>query len=189
MTETQSALLQKAWDAFASALRTRHDPFRQAVLANTSTDGQPLARVVVVRAFDPQARLVLIHADHRSPKIGQFMDDPRAALCTYDAERQLQVRLHGKITVHHNDALALSRFAALASMSKLAYAETIGASIECAAPHQNTSTPLTDADAANNMAVLAFHFDSAEILELHHAGHQRLRVAFNPELRASWLTP
>lgn len=90
---------------------------------------------------------------------------------------------------HHNDALAQSSSAALPAMSKLACAETIGSSISCAAARRNTSTARADANVAKNMAVLVFEFYSAELRQLQRAGHMRLQVACNSELRASWLTP
>jgi len=64
-----------------------------------------------------------------------------------------------------------------------------GSSISCAAARRNTSTARADANVAKNMAVLVFEFYSAELLQLHRAGHMRLQVACNSELRASWLTP
>ena len=64
-------------------------------LATATPDGQPSARMVLLRGFD--ARGFVFHTNYESRKAGELTRNPRAALVFYWAGLERQVRVEGRI--------------------------------------------------------------------------------------------
>ena len=63
------------------------------VLATTSPDGEPAARIVLLKGFDERG--FLFYSNYESPKGRDLSRNPRAALTFYWAQLERQVRISG----------------------------------------------------------------------------------------------
>jgi pyridoxamine 5'-phosphate oxidase len=63
------------------------------VLATASPDGEPAARIVLLKGFDERG--FLFYSNYESPKGRDLAQNPRAALTFYWAELERQVRISG----------------------------------------------------------------------------------------------
>ncbi len=91
-----------AW--FAEAQVAEAGEPNAMTLATTDTDGQPSARIVLLKSVD-QAGFVFF-SDYRSRKGRELEANPRAALCFHWATLQRQVRILGVVRRLDRDAAA-----------------------------------------------------------------------------------
>jgi len=184
------ATLAEALRLLARGVADRRHGFHTPTLASIGLDGAPQARTVVLRGFDPAARSLRIHTDARSAKVAEFAADPRATLHMYDASAQVQLRLAGHVSLHAEDTVADTAWAASRPMSRMIYA---------LAPGAGPGTPLeapqpapTDPEAGRpHFRVLLMRVARLEWLWLAAAGHQRARFTWDEAgaPAATWLVP
>jgi pyridoxamine 5'-phosphate oxidase len=96
----------EVWDGLSTAARSESHPFHLVTLATVGADRRPAARTMAVRGANLESRAVYLHADRRSPKIGELRGNPCACLLALDRARSIQVRFSGLATIHEHDALA-----------------------------------------------------------------------------------
>lgn len=182
-------------DALAGALALlargvadRRSPLHTPTLATRSADGAPNARTVVLRAFDSGTRRLRVHTDRRSAKATELAADPRVLLHGYDASAQVQLRIAGRASLHHADALAEAAWAASRAASRMCYAaaEPPGAAVAAPPP-----APRDTEGGRDNFMAVVITMDSLDWLLLAHEGHRRARFAWDEEGRisASWIAP
>ena len=101
-----SAWLQEAW-----AARRQPNP-NAMVLATSSRDGHPSARVVLCKDIVPQPGFIVFYTNYLSAKGRQLKDNPRAAAVMHWDALHRQVRLEGPVSsapVKDSDAYFASR--------------------------------------------------------------------------------
>lgn len=147
------------------------------------------ARVVVLRAADPDRAELTFFTDARAAKAGAIVAAPRVAVVAWDPTLQLQVRLHGSARIATDGAPVDAAFAQVPVGARRAYRTTV-------APGTPSATAAVDenGDQAGggraNFAVITVTVDRVEWLDL--AGPSHRRAAF---IRAdgtwvgSWLVP
>lgn len=99
------------WLAAAWAARRQPNP-NSMVLATSTPDGRPSARVVLCKDIVPQPGFVVFYTNYRSSKGHQLQDNPRAAAVMHWDALQRQVRIEGPVTrapVEDSDAYFASR--------------------------------------------------------------------------------
>lgn len=82
------------WYAEAEASEAIDDHTAVA-LATCGADGQPDARMVLLKGYDPQG--FVFYTNLTSPKARQLQENPRACLCFYWMPLEKQVRIRGNI--------------------------------------------------------------------------------------------
>src|SRR5215472_18420274 len=83
----------------ADAWSARRQPNANAmVLATSTADGRPSARVVLCKDIVPEPGYVVFYTNYRSSKGRQLKDNPRAAAVMHWDALQRQVRLEGPVT-------------------------------------------------------------------------------------------
>src|SRR5580693_1121466 len=85
------------WLADAWAARRQPNP-NAMVLATSTPDGRPSARVVLCRGIVPQPGYVVFYTNYLSMKGKQLKDNPRAAAVIHWDALHRQVRLEGTVT-------------------------------------------------------------------------------------------
>ena len=75
-------------------------------LATVDPDGQPHARIVVLRDCNVEERWLRFNTDLRSPKVSQIEANPRGALHFYDKFHKIQLRLKVRLELLEDAALA-----------------------------------------------------------------------------------
>lgn len=145
-------------------------------IVTVGPDGFPQARTVVLRYFDPARREAWFHTDIRSGKVTDITREPRVALHWYVPSSRLQIRIPAIATVHTGDERARAAWNGSATMSRACYtADAPGTPLDTfpRAPRQ----PAVDDDTGFDMfAAVGCQFDELDLLTLHAAGHQRVRL-------------
>jgi pyridoxamine 5'-phosphate oxidase len=104
--------LKQAWSA-----RTQPNP-NAMVLATSSTDGHPSARVVLCKEVVPQPGYIVFYTNYLSAKGRQLKDNPRAAAVMHWDALHRQVRIEGPVT-RAPDADSDAYFASRAWQSRI----------------------------------------------------------------------
>lgn len=159
-----------------SGATTPTHAYRWPVLSTVAADGGPDARIVVLRRFDPAARLLVFHTDIRSPKVADLRRDRRCGWLFYDPDDRLQLRLRTLASIHHADDFARREFDALPTLTRASYASVglPGAEEAIDAPFDfPPQPPVDEAVAFGHFTAVACVIDRADVLELHPSGHRR----------------
>lgn len=195
MTPHQRSILVGAWAELSLATEDPAHPWRLAGLATVGLDGAPRARTVVIRAVDPEHRLLLFHTDARSPKAGEIGRDPRASLLLYDPGRRTQLRGRGLATLHRDDDRADRLWSLANDPQRRAYRrpEPPGTPIDAAGDSlPEPEGPDAWARARERFLAVALEVDEWDWLELGEIKHRRARFAWDRAdgaWRAEWIAP
>jgi len=107
--EPMTTLVQ--WLAFAAERRLQPNP-NAMVLATTTRDGRPSARVVLCKAVVAELGYIVFYTNYRSRKGGELLDNPRAAAVIHWDHLRRQVRIEGVVArapAEESDAYFASR--------------------------------------------------------------------------------
>ena len=194
MPDTLDDVLAHAWGRLHAGVRRRHDPFHQGVLANAGDEG-PQARYVVLRAADQASGTLAFHTDRRSPKFAALAADPRLAWVFFGHGEQL--RISGRVALHHDDAEADAAWAAMRPLARRTYAVPLPPGTAVGSPAE-AGLPGLGAPADPALLALArAHFVLARVeatrldwLSLAASGHRRARFEREAGVwRGHWLAP
>ena len=145
---------------------------RWPVLATASDDHGADARMLVLRHFDREARVLELHTDSRAPKVAQLRANPACALLFFDHRSKVQVRVRGEARVHTDDAMADAAFARAPKGSLDDYrGAPPGARLD--------QEPRRSEAARDNFAAIRIGMVQADWLTLSRSGHERALVDFS----------
>ena len=182
-------------DVFARlgrAVKDRRSPMHTPVIATRGIDGAMKARVVVLRAFDPEAVTLRFHTDLRANKIAELKADPHIAFAFYDHQARIQIRAEGTASIHSDDAVEDMAWNASLRMSRVCYGVQPAPGVPLADADDFT---LPDDDAAiaagrAHFSAVLCRIDALEYLFLRHAGHRRARLTRMADgWSGQWLAP
>jgi pyridoxamine 5'-phosphate oxidase len=202
MDTGQAAIYDDLWTRLEQGSADRRHPFHTPVLATRGESGDPDLRTVVLRRVDRALRVICCHTDSRAPKVREIQSSERVAWLFYEPASGVQIRAHGRCTVHSGaeDAIACETWRGVHPDSRVCYAAPHAPSCELQQWESNQSpnareialTQPTSVDVPpDTFAVLATVLDSIEWLDLHHDGHQRVRFTLSDSASpsAQWLAP
>jgi len=182
------AVLPAAFACLAEGAADPASAFRNPALATAGPGAAPGLRTLVLRRFAPDLRVAKLHTDARSPKIAALRADPRAALLFWHAERRVQIRLEGHVTIA-GAAEADDAWAVLPASSRATYAVTLPPGMPIADPAEARQDLPPDAARAV-FTVLRLGFDTLEYLSLARGAHCRARFGWSGDTpTATWLVP
>ncbi len=188
MTDTLDDVLAAALARLQGGAADPGSPWHDPTLCTVGLDGTPQARTVVLRRFDPAARLLETHTDTRSTKHAELLAHPQAGLHGWDETDKVQLRITGTATLHTGDAVAEAAWAALRPRSRATYRVQPGPGTL-----RETPDPAGEMDEAASRAVFCvvrLAFDRLEWLQLGPQNHRRARFGWaGAERTASWLVP
>ena len=184
------AVRTEAFRLLSRGVADRRSPFHTPVVATIGTDGLPQARTVVLRGFDPEARVLRFHTDRRAGKVAELRQVPAASLLFYDARAKIQVRIAGSAQVHHGDAIAEAAWAKTRPFSRLCYRQSAAPGAAIDDPATELGEPFDDGFA--RFTVVRVTITALDWLYLSVQGHRRARFVWargsaRPE--ASWVAP
>ncbi len=189
--ETLEETLEASIKVLENAVENRRSLFHTPVLS-TFSDSKINSRVIVLRAFDPEKRILRIHSDSRSRKIKDVSENSDATLLGYDPGLKIQLKLHGSIDTHYQDNIADLAWRDSQEMSKVCYSisESPGKEIDDPGKYDVDSENINLNEGYKNFAVINFHFNSLEFLYLRSSGHRRsIHLWETEELRSNWMVP
>lgn len=151
---------------------------RFAALATVDADGQPRARMVVLRALLEDPLRLRFTADGRSAKLAQLAREPRAELCWYPPSRWVQFRLTGPI---HRLASGPEAQALWDALTRDTRAQFFGG--PPAAPFGGPSPAGDPADARPpaSFAVLDLTVEAVDVVDLRQPPARRTAWRLGPE--------
>ena len=76
---------------------------------------------MVLREFDLANKMMRFHTDYRAAKIKQFTENNNVSVIGYDPDLKIQIKLQGKIRVHHDDEVTESAWKESNARSKKCY--------------------------------------------------------------------
>jgi hypothetical protein len=115
-------VLDAVWNALARGVQDRWTPWALPMLATVGARGQPEARVIALRGADRATRTLTFHTDVRSAKAAALAAERRAAVTFWDPGDAVEARFTGRVTLHHDDDLALACWQDASALSKSAAA-------------------------------------------------------------------
>lgn len=171
-------------DAVANATTLFHTP------VVSSFDGTNInSRVMVLREFSLQDRIMRFHTDQRAPKIQHYSSNSVCSVLGYDPKLKIQIKLKGKITTHHDNDVTKTAWDESTPRSKKCYSVKGGSSKAINNPSKYDIKKVSVEEGYQNFAVLVFSFDSLEFLYLKGSGHRRALHTWDEDHSASWLVP
>ena len=185
---TLGETLQVADNILSDAVDNSKTLFHTLVVS--SFDGSKISsRVMVLREFDINKRIMRFHTDYRAPKIKQFLNKSIATVVGYDPNIKVQIKLHGNINVHQNNDISQKAWEASTNRSRKCYSVRGGSSKLIENPNEYDIKEYDAEDGYKNFSVLIFSFDSLEFLYLKRSGHRRAIHSWDHDLVSSWLVP
>jgi general stress protein 26 len=184
--DTLYVIIEKVLYQLKRALSEKDHPFRTVILSTISKN-HPESRYVVLRGVDEQFTLK-VFTDYRSSKVGQIMNNNRAALLFYHPEFKVQVRLNGVIDIHYQDQVAEEAWKMVKGDSRKSYNSILPPGISIGNP-EDAHRWEEDMD-NSNFAVLIFRTETADVLQLF--GHSHYRVLYhieNKSWKGQWIAP
>jgi pyridoxamine 5'-phosphate oxidase len=185
------AVRRTAWSMLDAGARDRRTAAHTPALATVGPDGAPHVRTVVLRRFLADERMLVVHTDRRSAKVGDLAAEPRCAVLVYDREAKIQLRLGGTARVETQGALVETAWAATRDFSRECYRVTGASGAPIDAPQDAVFSAEATNDGGDNFAVITIAVDSLEWLYLHNAGHRRARFDTSADgaWAGQWLIP
>ncbi len=178
-----------AFRLWSRGVADRRSPFRSPALGTLGLDGQPRLRTVVLRAFDPGARRLVVHSDIRAGKIAEIGRDARVMLHVWDDGGQVQVQAAGTATVQ-TGAAARAEWDRLHPGSRVTYRVRPTPGTALADPAVADADQVDEEAAFANFAVIAIELNEMEWLSLAKDGHRRATFTWtDAKMDARWLVP
>ena len=147
------------------------------------------SRVMVLREFCLQKKIMRFHTDYRSAKIRELKDQTSANVIGYDPALKVQIKLQGEIKVHYDDSVTQDAWQNSTNRSKKCYSVKDGSSNEIENPNEYDIKEFEPEEGYKNFSVLIFSFNSLEYLYLKRSGHRRAIHKWDDKLNSKWLVP
>jgi len=191
--------VQTSWrEMLLGAVSERTHPFKKPVLTTIGLQGEPKARIVILREFDSEARSIRIHTDARSDKIAEIGKNPSVMLAFYDPVHEIQVQVSGIASAHQSDAYAEAAWKGAAPSSRRAYLAEIEPGTLLSGPASGLPADVEGKipseerleGAQSNFAAIQVVFEQVEWLFLSPNGNRRARFEWRAEQwEGTWLAP
>ena len=147
------------------------------------------SRVMVLREFCLEKKIMRFHTDYRSAKIKKLKDQKSANVIGYDPALKVQIKLQGEIKVHYDDLVTKDAWQGSTNRSKKCYSVKDGSSKEIEDPENYDIKEFEPEEGYKNFSVLIFSFNSLEYLYLKRSGHRRAIHEWKDKLESKWLIP
>ena len=171
-------------DAVANATTLFHTPVVSSIKGK-----EVVSRVMVLREFNLANKMMRFHTDYRAAKIKQFTENNSVSVIGYDPDLKIQIKLQGKIRVHHDDEVTELAWKESNGRSKKCYSIKDGSTKEILEPSDYDIQDFEVEDGYENFAVLIFNFNTLEFLYLKSSGHRRAIHRWEDNLKSTWLVP
>lgn len=180
MFETFESIRADIAERLGEAARNRKAPMHTPVIATADAD----ARVMVLRAFDPDTWTLRFHTDARSPKCAAVGEGAAVGALFYDREAKVQIRVRGEGRIETDTPLADAAWEESTNFAKRCYlGDGPGAASDVATsglPEWAEGIQPTDeqiAPARENFGILLIELEELDWFYLANSGHVRAQFA------------
>ena len=171
-------------EAVPNALTLFHTP-----VISTICDNKIVSRVMVLREFNFDKKILRFHTDNRAAKIKNLVNNSSSTVIGYDPDLKIQIKMQGQASVHIDDEITLNAWNESTSRSKKCYSVKDGSSKEIKNPSDYDVTDYEVEEGYKNFAVIIFKFNLLEFLYLKSSGHRRAIHKWDDKYQSSWLVP
>ena len=158
-------------------------------VVSTVHENKIVSRVMVLREFNFDKKLLRFHTDNRAAKIENLIKNSSATVIGYDPDLKIQIKLQGKADVHTDNEVAQMAWNESTARSKKCYSVKGGSTKEIENPTEYDITEFDVEEGYKNFAVIVFSFYSLEFLYLKSSGHRRALHRWDEEYSSTWLVP
>tara|TARA_Y100000739_G_C20529548_1_gene428208 strand:+ start:444 stop:1037 length:594 start_codon:yes stop_codon:yes gene_type:complete len=158
-------------------------------VVSTINENKIVSRVMVLREFNFDKKILRFHTDNRAAKIDNLTKNPSSTVIGYDADLKIQIKMQGQAKVHIDDEVAKIAWNESTPRSKKCYSVKGGSSKKIENPGDYDITNFEVEDGYQNFAVIIFNFLSLEFLYLKSSGHRRALHDWNDDYSSTWLVP
>tara|TARA_B100001057_G_scaffold237104_1_gene237455 strand:+ start:639 stop:1238 length:600 start_codon:yes stop_codon:yes gene_type:complete len=191
LTDTYSDIsetLESAKLILSEAVPNAQTLFHTPVVSTIHED-KIVSRVMVLREFNFDKKLLRFHTDNRAAKIKNLKQNSSATVIGYDPDLKIQIKMQGVANVYINDEVTEMAWNESTARSKKCYSVKGGSSKEILDPEEYDITNFEVEDGYKNFAVIVFKFNSLEFLYLKSSGHRRALHSWDDEYSSTWLVP
>jgi hypothetical protein len=170
------------WRMLARGVVDAKHAYRLCNLATVNSEGKPDTRTVVLRACDIPNRSLSFHTDIRSQKVAHFHHQTEVCMHFWDHKESLQIRVYGKVTIHHLDEVAAKKVENLPANQK----ELFGYSIPPGSVLSGNETDFFQENLVKpHFAWITIAVESIDALHLGRSGvHTRVKFYYYEGLLA-----
>lgn len=158
-------------------------------VVSTIHENKIVSRVMVLREFNFDKKILRFHTDNRAAKIDNLTKNPSSTVIGYDADLKIQIKMQGHAKVHIDDEVAKIAWNESTPRSKKCYSVKGGSSKKIENPGDYDITNFEVEDGYQNFAVIIFNFLSLEFLYLKSSGHRRALHDWYDDYSSTWLVP
>ena len=158
-------------------------------VVSTMNENKIVSRVMVLREFNFDKKILRFHTDNRAAKIDNLTKNPSSTVIGYDADLKIQIKMQGQAKVHIDDEVAKIAWNESTPRSKKCYSVKGGSSKKIENPGDYDITNFEVEDGYQNFAVIIFNFLSLEFLYLKSSGHRRALHDWCDDYSSTWLVP
>ena len=158
-------------------------------VVSTMNENKIVSRVMVLREFNFDKKILRFHTDNRAVKIDNLTKNPSSTVIGYDADLKIQIKMQGQAKVHIDDEVAKIAWNESTPRSKKCYSVKGGSSKKIENPGDYDITNFEVEDGYQNFAVIIFNFLSLEFLYLKSSGHRRALHDWYDDYSSTWLVP
>ena len=171
-------------DFLKDGIKNSKNPYHTFTLSTLDKES-PQSRTVVLRNLETDPLKIFFNADYRSPKIKQLINNPLCSALFYDINRRVQIRMNCSSTINYKNNISAKIWDKTALQSRKCYMgpHTPSTTLDTYHPNIPLEYAKKDPDKANSEEGYE-HFVHVElsiidldILQLHHDGHIRFKVA------------
>ncbi len=188
--ETLGAVEAALWRKLTHSVRDRDAGWRTPVLATVSPEGQPEARILVLRGVDPAMRRVVLYTDLRSAKVHSIRSSPVVSLVFWCPRDSVQLRGSGSCRIRSAGEGVEAAWAQVPEVARDNY-RTVDA------PGRRRTTPAAErardglAGAGREaFALLEIEIDRLDWLRIGESHHRRALFDWNGiAWAADWAVP
>ena len=166
------------WKTLENGVRDPTSPARTIALATEALTGGGAVRMVVLRAVDRETKRLTFYTHRASSKVAELDSNPQAEALVWDANRQFQIRLTGKVEIQDGPREIWDKFG---PGTRRNYAAEPLPATPLSDPGEMEPTPDPHA-----FTVLTLHVDSFETLWLNKDVQRRARFTNGG---AEWIAP
>ena len=158
-------------------------------VVSTINENKIVSRVMVLREFNFDKKILRFHTDNRAAKIDNLTKNPSSTVIGYDADLKIQIKMQGHAKVHIDDEVAKIAWNESTPRSKKCYSVKGGSSKKIENPGDYDIANFEVEDGYQNFAVIIFNFLSLEFLYLKSSGHRRALHDWYDDYSSTWLVP
>lgn len=167
----------------------RKHPLHHIAVASKDSD-QAQVRMVVLRKFDLQKNTLEFHTDVRSDKVNQFKENPKISILGYHPKKRYQIRVTGRVTIHHQNEISMHAWNLLASGSRKIYQGSLTPGTKLTHPLPPQSPGSIHSNDSKNFCLCEVSIDEIEWLYLSPSEHRRAHYTLTDgAFLRQWMVP